>query len=243
MLALRSNAKRIGAGCFPLPGIGAWVQLSLHECPNARAGAATVVAIPVLSLVEAGLTILADLHTFACTESGSKVIRESAVVATLHSERQLLWLPYGFFPFVVAREPETDESSNKLCHASLWVKTVFHPSLCRAVSHPVWTPINNMNIEHLQHLSGQKLWQSRKVTYEKLTAERAALMLQFEDTSTGGGQQPPAEAASRVGDELIPIPDSNQPVRKRSRIVANAKAKGKAAAAAVATASEDLSDS
>ena len=188
VLALRSNAKRMGAGCFPLPGIGAWVQLSLHECPNARAGAATVVAVPVSSLVEAGLTILADLHTFACTASGGKVIRESAVVATLHSERQLLWIPYGFFPFVVAREPETDESSNKLCHASLWVKTVFHPSLCRAVSHPVWTPINNMNIEHLQHLSGQKLWQSRKVTYEKLTAERAALMLQFEDTSTGGGR-------------------------------------------------------
>ena len=100
-----------------------------------------------------------------------------------------------------------------------------------------------MNIEHLQHLSGQKMWQSRKITYEKLTAERAALMLQFEDKTTGGGQQPPAEAAGRVDDELIPIPSSNQPVRKRSRIVANAKAKGKAAAAAVATASEDLSDS
>ena len=53
----------------------------------------------------------------------------------------------------------------------------------------------NNNREHLQALSGQKLWKRRLTVFDKLVTERAALMLGFQ----------PAESAPTVPDEAASL--------------------------------------
>lgn len=185
VVSLRSNHQRVGPGGIPLPGVGCLLQ-------HVSGAAVSFLIVPVKVFVEAGLTVLNDVATFANTESGSKLIEKHGWLVTLYDQSKALYVPYSWFPIPIARDPE-DDKSPKI--STFWSKPIFGKLLARATPESEWIPIVNNNREHLQALSGQKLWKRRLTVFDKLVTERAALMLGFQ----------PAEASPTVPDETASL--------------------------------------
>ena len=149
VVTIRSMLLRCGPGGFPLPGCGALVQL----CEDSSASM-TIIIVPVKILVDNGLTILSDLAQFANTEAGSKHVEKSGWAVTLFKSDQVLYIPFGFYPIPIAREPD-DEKGDMT--ASIWCKPVWAKHCIQGLPQPHWVPIVNVNKQHMQALSGQTL--------------------------------------------------------------------------------------
>ena len=188
VVSIRSNHQRVGPGGIPLPGIGCVLQ-------HVGGAAVSFLIVPVKVLVESGLTVLNDVATFANTESGSKAIEKHGWLVTLYDQGKALYVPYSMYPIPIARDPDDDKQPKV---GTFWSKPVFNKQLAQATPEGEWIPIVNNNREHLQALSGQKLWKRRLTVFDKLVTERAAQMLGFND---GSSPTVPDDAASLVAAE------------------------------------------
>ena len=198
-----------------MPGVGSVLQL----CPGSSASM-SIVIIPVAVLVDKGLTILSDLPSFAGTEAGSKLIEKTGWVVTLFKSEMLLWIPYGFYPIPLAREPDDEKQE---CTASLWVKPLWSVQLAQSVPQPVWLPLYNVNKEHMQSLSGKRLWKQRLDTFEKIGRERSAKLLGFADSQT-------------IPCDELPVVDDNEKAAEKAKTKAESSASAKVKATPKATA-------
>lgn len=164
---------------FPLPGIACLVQL----CSESEAPVSFMLT-PVKALLECGLTILEDFPRFCNNDAGNEAVTKTSLFITLQTPGQILYIPMGFLPTVVGRAPEETAKDKSPTFSTFWVKTLFCKHLAVALPHPEWVALHLLNAPYLQNLIGQRLFRERLSTFEKLSGDRAALQLGFEETPT-----------------------------------------------------------
>ena len=168
LVTTRSLTQRMGPGGFPLPGFGCLVT----HVEQSDASTA-IMLVPVKALLGAGLTILQDLPNFSRLATGAAVLARNKYLVTLENSNQVLYVPYGFYPIPIALEPRDPKAPK---YAAFWVKTLFKKELLAQIPHAEFTAIHLVNQPYLQRLSGQRLWQHRLHLYDRIVADRSAII-------------------------------------------------------------------
>ena len=168
---VRSYAERLASSAQPLPGFPALIQ----ACEFTYAPISFLL-VPVQALCDQGLTQLADLLAFSTQNQGAAVIQNSSLFVTLSAPTDLLWVPWGVAAVPIGREPFSDKTPRT---ASFWCKNFFTPEESLHISHQVWTSIKLCNSQHLCSKASQKIWQKRKLVFDRFCVDRASIVLQF----------------------------------------------------------------
>ena len=153
---------RIGTH-FPLPGVACIIRLA-HVDSNP----VTIISIPVADIVASGLTVLKDIRAWCSQKAGADIIKDKSVTITLTSLGQVIYVPYGFWPIVLARDGHDEPVPGVI-----WVQSIFSKKLLHGLDAKAWPAIAKANKEFLQDNSGVKVWGERMTTWDKLSAERA----------------------------------------------------------------------
>ena len=164
LVAQRSFAERVATAAFPLPCFPTLIQLAKESYAPV-----SFLVTPVKALAKAGLTVLADFSSFSNHETAINVIQESSLLVTLQKSSELLYLPQGFLPLPIGREPFSEKTPKTCCY---WTKTFFQVQQSLKLDHQVHAAMELLNHEYLRRLSGQRIWKHRLDIYEKFQAGR-----------------------------------------------------------------------
>ena len=166
LLALRPNAFRFGCSAFPLPGIACLLQLAASSPPM------TLILMPLLHIIEAGMVTLRDLPNFFKTGQGQELVKKVGCVFHLTQTTQVFYIPFGYLCIPLARESGA-EQDNEPPGSFVWHVPMFTKDAFKKLHHRVWEPIKLMNMEHIKPLSGQAPWKMRLDVIEKMCNDRS----------------------------------------------------------------------
>ena len=161
--ACRTYQKPDPSDCFPLQGIGCMLQ-NLTETPT------SFFLVPIKVLVDSGLTVLADFHSFLCQKSGQERLKGNIQCITLSEPKEILFVPFGYLTLPFAHPVPGDEKSKT---SAFWHFPVLHKAAYQAMDPKVWMPVVKLNRDYLQPMIGQQIWKQRFELWEKIQSAEA----------------------------------------------------------------------
>jgi hypothetical protein len=137
----------------------------------------SIIALPVEPILKEGIAV-ADIAKFLETQVGSKYCADHAVLCKVEVG-EVLWVPYGMLPLVMASTELAKEGDvdKKVVSTALATFVVFSPLVkawCAAVPEAALKVLMSWNLDHAKKLAsgGQALlWKDRHELLQKFQAE------------------------------------------------------------------------
>lgn len=148
---------RCGPSSVPLPGVGCIIR------PLPSASELFVALGPISEILKSGI-MLDDVAAFLAGASGAQCADASVKVVKL-GPRTCLWVPFGWFAWLVATNGEGDgqgDDDAESKHVSKFV-VVSIPKVPWAImlDDPVWKAISGHSTKHLNKVAEKKAWTAR----------------------------------------------------------------------------------
>ena len=166
LIAEQPNCWRFGPSAFPLPGFACMLSLAAFSPPM------SLIAIPLLDIVQAGLVTLSDLPNFLETAPGAELVKKIGTVINMTHSGQCVYVPYGYWIIPIGRDSNL-ESKDDAPPTYMWHFPMFIKSAFKKINNRVWQPLKLLNFEHLRKLSGQEVWKQRLTLLEKVSSDKA----------------------------------------------------------------------